>query len=362
MKIGIILHPYGERYPGGLPRIIYGWAEALMKADQKNEYIIYVKEKPSITPDFGGRAKVVVLGSGRFWLNRLKRVEQADVYLFNTPVLPLFWKPKHSIIIALDYPYIYLKAVNIKERLFRFFIRFYHGYSLRRADHVIAVSHSTEKDTIRFFGIPQEKISVVYHGFKDMSKVAVVPFAVPEKFFFFAGTMKERKNVLNIIKAFDIFIKNNPNASHSLLLAGKNEGNYFEKLTHYIQEHSLENRVIFSGHLNEGQIAFAYKHAEALVFPSIVEGTGFPVLEAMGVGTPVITSNIFGPAELGGNGGALLIDPYKPEEIAEAMQKIAFDSKAREEQIRRGFKQARRFRWDSTGKETLAILEKTAAE
>ncbi len=356
MKIGIVLHPYGEKKPGGLPRIIYGWAEALISADSENQYIIYLKEKPEVMPTFGGRAEVVVLGSGRFWLNRLRRAKRADVYLFNTPVLPLFWKPKRTVLIALDYPYMYLKAESFKEKLFRVFIRAYHRYSLKRVDHIIAVSHSTEKDTMRFFNIPQEKISVIYHGFTNVGALPESPLDVPEKFFFFAGTMKERKNVLNIIKAFEIFLRRAKGAPHSLVLAGKNEGSYYEQLLSYIKKAGLENGVKFIGHLNENQLSLCYKRAEALVFPSIIEGTGFPILEAMSAHCPVITSNIFGPAELGANGGAVLVNPYKPEEIASAMEKISTDASFRGDQIKRGIEQAGRFSWTNTGKETLELL------
>lgn len=360
MKIGIVLHPYGEKKPGGLPRIIYGWAEALINIDKENEYVIFVKDIPTVSPDFGGPAKVVVLGGGRLWLNKLKTSEKCDVYLFNTPVLPLFWKPEHSVLIALDYPYKYLKADSFKQKLFRVFISAYHKYSLRRVDHIVAVSHSTANDTARFFGISKDKITVVYHGFKNMNNVPEKAFTLPNKFFFFAGTMKERKNVLNIIKAFQIFLKNNPQSGHSLVLAGKNEGKYFEDLKSYIIQNKLQEKVIFSGHLNENEISFGYKRAEALVFPSIVEGTGFPILEAMGVGTPVITSNIFGPAELGANGGAYLVDPYNAKEIADGMTKISTDKEFRNKLITNGLKQCSRFSWTNTGKETLEILEEVS--
>ena len=357
MKIGIILHPYGEEHPGGLPRIIYGWAEALMSVDGENEYIIYLKEKPDIMPTFLGRARVVVLGVGPFWLNRLRRVEQADVYLFNTPVLPLFWKPKRALVIVLDYPYKYLKAKNVRERVFRLFISIYHRYSLARADHIIAVSNATKEDTLRFFGVPKEKISVVYHGFKKICELPEMEVTLPEHFFFFAGTMKERKNVLNIIKAFELFLKNNPQAPEMLVLAGKNEGPYYNMILEYIEKHSIK-KVFFVGHLNEEQLSFAYKRARALVFPSIVEGTGFPVLEATGCSVPVVTSNIFGPAELGANGGAILINPYHPEEIRAALEKITSDPDFRAAQIERGRIQAARFSWTNTGQETLALIKR----
>ena len=362
MKIGIIMYPYGEKKPGGLPRIIFGWAEALISVDKVSEYLIFFKDqitKPPALPR--GNWKTFVLGPGRFWLNRLKKYPEADVYLFNTPVLPFLWKPRRAVVIALDYPYKYLKAESLKQWLFRFFISWYHGYSMRRADHIISVSDSTKNDTIKFFGIPKEKITTVYHGYVHICEYPekTVDF-LPEKYFFFAGTIKERKNVLAIVKGLESLIKKHPEFPHKLAIGGKNEGKYYEMMLRYIKECNLEDRVVFLGHLNENQLSYAYKRAEGLVFPSIVEGTGFPILESMGCGTPVVTSNIFGPAEMGANGGAVLINPYKPEEIGDAMERLITDPEFRANQIKKGLEQAARFSWTNTGKETLAILEKVA--
>lgn len=361
MRIGIVMHPYGEKKPGGLPRIIFGWTQGLLSVDRENEYSIFFKEQPLARPLLpGSNWTTYVLGAGRFWLDRLRYAPQADVYLFNTPVLPLFWKPPKSVVIVLDYPYKYLKARNLKERLFRFFISWYHRRSLRRADHIIAVSESTKRDTMRFFDIPADKITVVYHGFTDVCKLPEQSLSLPEKFFFFAGTIKERKNVLNIVKAFELFQARCPDATHRLVLAGKNEGPYYEAVLSYIREKGIESNVVFMGHLDESQLSYAYKRAEALIFPSIVEGTGFPILEAMSCGLPVITSNIFGPAEMGGNDGAVLIDPYDPLQIALAMERLVSDTAFRQEQVRLGLKQAKRFDWNTTGRETLGVLTRTA--
>src|SRR3989344_2823050 len=131
MKIGIVLHPYGEKKPGGLPRIIFGWTQALLSVDQENEYLIFLKERPITPPDLPGKNwRLEILGSGHFWLERLRQKTPCDVYLFNTPVLPFLWKSPCSVVIALDYPYKYLETKSIREWLFRKFISSYHGRSL----------------------------------------------------------------------------------------------------------------------------------------------------------------------------------------------------------------------------------------
>ena len=357
------MHPYGEKKPGGLPRIIFGWAESLMQNDRENEYVIFLKEKPEQEPDLPGKNwHTEILGTGRLWLTRLKYATPCDVYLFNTPVLPLFFKPRRSVIIALDYPYKYLAPRNFSERLKRILIGWYHGYSMHRADQIIAVSNSTKNDTVRFFDIPAEKISVVYHGYKKICEVLerAPSLPLPQKYFFFAGTLKERKNVLRIVQAFNLCVKANTDFVHDLVIGGKSEGEYYATLKKYIDKERIEDRVHFLGHLNEPELSYVYKRAEALVFPSIVEGTGFPILEALSCGIPAITSNIFGPAELGGNGAAVLVDPYHAEEIAGAMERLTTDEIFRRGIVTKGPAQLQRFSWDTCGKETLEILTRVA--
>ena len=117
------MHPYGEKRPGGLPRIIHGWTEALLSVDRKNEYVIFFKDKPESLPVLpGNNWQTEVLGRGRFWLDRLRHHTICDVYLFNTPVLPFFWKPPKSVVIALDYPYKYLPPRSFFDRCRRIFV------------------------------------------------------------------------------------------------------------------------------------------------------------------------------------------------------------------------------------------------
>ncbi|MBI4992190.1 MAG: glycosyltransferase family 4 protein [Candidatus Harrisonbacteria bacterium] len=358
MKIGIILHPYGEQMPGGLPRVIFEWTKALLGRDQENEYIIYLKHQPKTMPSLPGKNwRVAVLGSGYLWLNRLRNGPKADAYVFNTPVLPLFFRPAKSVSIVYDFPYKHLPPRDLKDRLRRIVIGWYHGFSLRRAGAIVAISHSTKDEIIKFFNINPGKIKVIYHGFKSICVLPEQKLDLPDKFFFFAGTLKERKNVLNIVRAYNLFRKARPDIGMKLVLSGKSEGTYYEALKKYVAQEGLAEDVVFSGYLNDGQLSYVYKKASALVFPSIIEGSGNPILEAMDCGLPVITSNIFGPAELGSGGSALLVDPYSVEELASAMQKVAMDKKVREFLIEKGRRQIKKFSWDTAVRELLSVIK-----
>lgn len=356
MTIGIVLHPYGEDKPGGLPRVIFEWTQALLERDKENEYIIYLKKRPKTPPVLPGKWKLEILGGNPFlWLNRLRRVREADVYIFNTPVLPLFFRPKKSILVVYDFPYLYLPARDLWDFLRRIFINWYHNFSLRRADGIAAVSESAKKDVMRFFGVPERKITVVYHGFKNICEIEPKGIELPKKFFFFVGTLKERKNVINIVEAFSLLKKSHPELPHKLVLGGKSEGKYYERLQDLVRKKGLEGEIVFAGYLNDSELSHAYRRAEALVFPSLVEATGNPILEAMACGLPVITSNIFGPAELAGEAG-ILVNPESPEEIARAMWRIVGDKEYRDILVRRGLEQVKKFSWDNLVPKMLALI------
>ncbi len=345
MKIGIVLHPYGEDKPAGLARTIFEFTKALVAYDTENEYIIFLKKAPRTIPDLPGRNwRIAVLGEGLLWLERLRHAPPADIYVFNTPVMPLWWRPRRSVVLALDFAYKYFPPDDLAGRIRNRFMEWYHGRSLRRADRIIAMSDATKKDVIRFFHISEAKVAAVHWGFKKICDVAAETVNVPSDFFLFVGVMKERKNVLNVVKGFREFSRSHPR--HALVLCGKGEGEYVAKLKDYIRDEGVASRVIFPGYLTEGQVAYLYRHATALVFPSFVEGFGFPVLESMDCDTPVITSDCSSLAELGAGGAAVLVDPHQPDRIGAAMAMLADDKGLREEFIRRGSARAAEFVWE----------------
>jgi len=357
MKIGIVLHPYGEAMPGGLPQAIFGWAKALLAADSKNEYTIFLKYPPKHLPELPGKNwKVEVLGSGYLWLERIRRFP-LDVCIFNTAVLPLFYRPQRSIAIVADFPYKHLPARSIREQLVRYFIGWYHGRSLKRARVVVAISHSTKDDVVKLFGIPEAKAVVIPHGFTKVCEFPEEKVDVPEKFFLFVGVIKERKNVLNALKAFKLFLDRHPQAIHQFVLSGRmGVGPYGDLVRNYITEQGLEERVVFLGHRGERALSYIYRRAEALVFPSIMDGFGLPILEAMSCGVPVITSNVFGTAELGAQGSSVLVDPQSVPDIERAMEQVVFDQAFRNELIKRGHTRARNFSWDEAGRALLNLI------
>lgn len=355
MTIGIILHPHGEDKPAGLARTIFEFVNGMLAVDRANEYIIFLKQEPRVRPQFAGTNwHVEILGEGYFWLNRLKERTQCDIYLFNTPVLPLFWKPNRAAVLALDFAYYYFPQKGTRARVLNRLTFWYHKRSLHRADSIIAISEATKADTVKLFGIAPDRIRVVLCGYKNVCAALETALELPERFFLYVGVLKERKNVLNVVRAFREFVRSH--STFKLVIGGKAEGSYADQVRRYIDQEGIGREVMFVGHLNDGQLSYLYKKAFALVFPSFIEGFGYPVLEAMSCGLPVITSKTTSLGEICQNNSALLADPASIIELTVAMATLAENETVRKELIKNGRAQAERFSWEKAGREIIMIL------
>ncbi|MBO9618497.1 MAG: glycosyltransferase family 4 protein [Niabella sp.] len=230
-------------------------------------------------------------------------------------------------------------------------------YACTHATKIMAISEETKNHIIRIYGIPAEKIRVIYQSCPpafgvlqtEERKAAVrQQYNLPAQFFLHVGTIIERKNLLNICKALQLIRNEIP---IPLVVVG-NDGGFKEKVKAYLKEADLEDRVIF---LSE-QLALAgkkpfiaaedlpalYQSATAMIYPSYFEGFGIPIVEAMSGGVPVITSNTSCLPEIAGNAG-WLVNPDAPEEMATGLRKVYTDTAFADEMRQKGFENAKRF-------------------
>jgi len=151
---------------------------------------------------------------------------------------------------------------------------------------------------------------------------------------------------------------------HKLIVVGKGEGEYVTRVLSYIEKHKLRDEVLIRGRVSDEELGHYYRHAEALVFPSFVEGFGFPVLEAFGCGVPVITSTTTSLPEVAGDAG-LLVDPKNSLEIAGAMKRIVEDISLRKSLVEKGYLQMKKFSWGKSaliyGSLLKALVQKNSA-
>lgn len=228
----------------------------------------------------------------------------------------------------------------------------------RTADKIIAVSQSTKDDLINIYNIEPKKIKVIYSGINqesgimnhesEISKVRR-KYNLPEKYILYLGTLEPRKNIIGLIKAFEIL-----NTKYQLVIAGS-KGWLYKDIFKTVQNSPAKNDIIFTGYIDDKDKSTLYSLADLFVYPSFYEGFGFPPLEAMACGTPVITSNFSSLPEAVGN-AAITINPYNIDELARAMEMILTDKKLKDILTERGLEQIKKFSWQNCARETLKFI------
>jgi glycosyltransferase involved in cell wall biosynthesis len=222
-----------------------------------------------------------------------------------------------------------------------------------RADHIFTVSEYSKKDIEERYEIPSDKVSYAHNGpqqqFVDLhmfSQSIKQRYAHTHPYFLFVGAQNPRKNLHRIFQAFDAFCEASQ-TDHRLVLVGeKMLWNEAINLAWKNMQH--QDRVDFTGRLKSKQLNHVYSAATALVYPSLFEGFGMPIIEAFQSGCPVITSLSSSMPEVAGD-AALLVDPTRYEEIFKAMKKMVKDDALREELRQKGFERAKLFSWQKAG-------------
>ncbi len=256
------------------------------------------------------------------------------------------------------------KVVTIHDLIFEYFPEQYNKndvliyrkkfkYACEHADKIIAISESTKKDLINLYAIPEHKIEVCYQSCDERfytCSTAEHAQKIREKYqlhtpyFLSVGSIIERKNLLQICNAFyELHQENNI----QLVVIGKGNGAYKQKITAFIETHNLSAKIIFledsfSAHDIQKDMPALYQNAIALVYPSVMEGFGIPVLEAMASGTPVITSNVSSLPEVGGD-AVQCIQPHDTNELFLAMKRLIFDTEFKHACSKKGIERAQLF-------------------
>lgn len=227
-------------------------------------------------------------------------------------------------------------------------------YSAARASIVLADSAATAADLTRFYGTPRHKIRIVYPGV-DAPPIGDLDalrrkYNLPQRYFLFIGTLQPRKNIARLVRAYAAWRAAHPDDAVGLVLAGGQGWLFDPAWTAGV------DGITLTGYVDDADKGALYAGALALVFPSLYEGFGFPVLEAMHCGAPVICSGTSSLPELAGD-AALLVDPLDVDAIAAAMTQITRDADLRAALAARGRAQARRFTWDVAARAALDTLE-----
>ena len=303
-------------------------------------------------------------GIGRFARRVLAGLEYRPVPLASNPAAPLdawrlaralgkltrndlFFSPGYNTPLFCPSPFVFticdLSHIYCSENSSPL-IRLYYATILKRACHravrILTISEFTRTQIVDWSGVPPEKVFNVRCGVDPAYHPGDDLYGLPFPYLLCVTNRKPHKNELRVVEAF---AKASIDPSIHLVFSGKPTAH----LAHFIEQRQLSPRVDFVGVVPEGRLPSLYRGAEALVFPSLYEGFGLPLLEAMGCGTPVLTSNVTALPEVAG-GAALLVDPTSVEQIADAMQQVISNAALRQELKKKGLARAAQFSWENT--------------
>ena len=349
MKIGIDIRSTLKNKTG-IGRYTLNLVNVLAQVDAENNYYLYSRKRildfkrylPELPgANFSHRVDYFKRGPGAVLPDM--DVFHTSSYDLQRPGRARYIVTVHDVIIK-AYPYGHNEKTikEIDEKLRRV---------LGEADVLVADSHNTKADLMRFYGAEDARIQVIYPGVNFTKSEIRNPKY--ENYILFVGTLEPRKNVEGLIRAFD-WLKKEHSIKHRLYIAGM-KGWMFDSIFKAYEESGFKKDIVFKGYVNEKELSRLYQEASVFVYPSFYEGFGFPIIEAFSYGVPVITSKTSSCGEIAGD-SALLVDPSDYKEISKAILKIINDHDLRKQLTEKGINRAKGFSWDRTAREFVRIF------
>lgn len=289
-------------------------------------------------------------------------LSQFDLYHAMAFVMPVSVRVPSVVTI---YDLTFLRYPQRLSRARRLYLQAFTARSCRHATRITAISHSTKADLIELLGLPAEKIDVTPLGynramFRPLPQEDIAAFkaakGLPDRFWLYLGTLEPRKNLVTLLEAYAQLPADD---RLPLVLAG-GKGWDYEPIFQAIEQHHLSEMVSTPGFIPSEDMALWYNSADCFVYPSVFEGFGLPVLEAMACGTPVITSNVSSLPEVA-EGAGLTLPPHEVDAWTAALLKAYSDEKWRAQARTAGLNKAAQFTWENTAQRTIESYQKALA-
>jgi len=380
MQIGIDIRTLMEKEYSGVSEYTLNLVRAILEEDRENEYKLFYNSGRDISgrmPEFKYE-KVEVVSAHypnkifNYLMQKTLRQPKVDQLLG----VDIFWLPNlnfislssqaKKILTIHDLSFLrYPNFFSLQRNLWHYIINI--KKLIRESDKIIAVSENTKNDIIELTGVSEAKIEVIYSGIDEEFRIidkndqsleeVKKKYDLADKFILFLGTLEPRKNIIGLIKAFNEFRENWAGGKERIELAIAGGRGWKEKGARQEREKSkYKEDIKFLGYIPRQDKAYLYNLASIFVYPSFYEGFGFPPLEAMACGLPVVTSFSSSLPEAVGE-ASLLIDPYKTGEIAEAIRRILSDEFLKNDLIERGRKKVSKFSWQKAAGKYLDIFK-----
>jgi glycosyltransferase involved in cell wall biosynthesis len=367
VRIGIDGRYITDHYPG-IGRYTYSLATELPELAPDTDFVLFYDPRSTNTRyDVGrlaGQDNLRLLSvdsptrslQEQYGLRSLAKALSLDLLHSPYYIMP-YWLHCPSVVTMYDLiPMIYPQY--LPHRWAAWMFRAAASLATRRANHVIAISESTKRDLVRFFGIPEDRITVTHlaadEKFRPLGSEqlenTVGAYGLPERYILYLGINKPHKNLPFLLQVFREL-----RTKAKLVLAGKEDPRYLQAREE-TRRLGLEDRVVFLGDVPEKDLPAIYNGAEVLVFPSLHEGFGLPVLEAMACGTPVVCSNSSSLPEIVGD-AAITLDPRDVGVWVAALTLVLENQQVRAELKAKGLEQANKFSWNKTARETLDVYQ-----
>jgi glycosyltransferase involved in cell wall biosynthesis len=342
----------------------------LSKIDKENHYTLFFSKNSEIKyPSFDNKV-IRLFRFPELWEQLRLPIEAAaeKIDLLHCPTNPgPIFAPCKRVFTLHDVNYMRYPEFSYDKKT-QWYWSLFSRAAAKAADLIITISSFSKKEIIELFNVPEEKVEVIYLAAgdnfrqiklgKESEKIDSLrkKYCLPGEFILFVGTVSPRKNLVTLLRAIAKLKKKG--IKEKLVIVG-DSGWKTKELSIIINELNLNKEIIFAGYVSEEELLLFYNLASVFVFPSIYEGFGLPVLEAMKSGCPVVASNNSCLPEIAGKAG-LLVDPLDSTAFAEAIEKVLTDSLLRKRMILLGKKRASEFSWKKTAEQTIKAYKRAA--
>ena len=371
MRIGIDMHTVTD-FMQGTRTYTFNIIENLLKIDRENTYYLYINKGDNKIRDYFRQENV--------FFRHITPQQRVMRILVGLPIqlaadsIDVFHCQYMGPFLAKT-PYVVMLHDIIHEYMPEYFpktlnrlMRISYPVSAKRAGRILTVSEHSKNDIVKYYKIPEDKIIVTYDAVsddfrpvmeKDKVEDVLKKYGIRGEYILYVGRLEPRKNLIRLLQAFNELMTNH-NIRQKLVIVGMKYFQY-EKLFELVQVLGLQDKVIFTGRVEDQDLPSVYNGATVFVYPSIAEGFGIPPLEAMACGVPVISSNTSSLPEVIGDAG-ILVDPFNVHDLAAEIHKVLSDKDLQKSMKMRGIIQAKKFSWETSARKTLMVCRELYEE